>query len=248
MAADLVLSLFPGIGMLDSAFESEGFCVVRGPDILWGGDIRRFHPPAGTFDGVIGGPPCQAHSSFAAINAERGNRIAEDLVPEFARCILEAGPRWWLMENVPAVPDLKLPGFGVSRRLVDNRWFGMEQRRVRCFQFGAQGFPPRLDIGGSLAVLEASKVEATCLAKEGSAGRLTNKRVNGKQQTKYHPRRDWGRFCELQGLPAEFLEDAPFTNEARYRVVGNGVPIAMGRAIARAVKLAIADAEKAVRR
>src|SRR2546430_12673163 len=37
-------------------------CVVRGPDLLWGGDIRRFHPPAGKFDGVIGGPPCQLFS------------------------------------------------------------------------------------------------------------------------------------------------------------------------------------------
>ena len=54
----LVLSLFPGIGMLDHAFELEGFCTVRGPDVLWGGDIRRFHPPAGVFDGVIGGDPC----------------------------------------------------------------------------------------------------------------------------------------------------------------------------------------------
>jgi hypothetical protein len=26
-----VLSLFPGIGLLDMAFEEEGFCVVRGP-------------------------------------------------------------------------------------------------------------------------------------------------------------------------------------------------------------------------
>ena len=33
----LVLSLFPGIGLLDMAFEAEGFCVVRGPDLLWGG-------------------------------------------------------------------------------------------------------------------------------------------------------------------------------------------------------------------
>ena len=37
----LVLSLFPGIGLLDMAFELEGFCVVRGPDVLWGGDIKR---------------------------------------------------------------------------------------------------------------------------------------------------------------------------------------------------------------
>lgn len=26
----LVLSLFPGIGLLDMAFEEEGFCIVRG--------------------------------------------------------------------------------------------------------------------------------------------------------------------------------------------------------------------------
>jgi site-specific DNA-cytosine methylase len=45
----LVLSLFPGIGLLDRAFEEEGFCVVRGPDLLWGGDIKTFHPPAGKF-------------------------------------------------------------------------------------------------------------------------------------------------------------------------------------------------------
>lgn len=33
----MILSLFPGIGLLDMAFEEEGFCVVRGPDLLWGG-------------------------------------------------------------------------------------------------------------------------------------------------------------------------------------------------------------------
>src|SRR6266852_4876882 len=63
-----VLSLFPGIGLLDMAFEEEGFCVVRGPDLLWGGDIRRFHPPAGKFDGVIGGPPCQMFSRMRHLN------------------------------------------------------------------------------------------------------------------------------------------------------------------------------------
>jgi len=34
MTQPLVLSLFPGIGLLDMAFEQEGFCVVRGPDML----------------------------------------------------------------------------------------------------------------------------------------------------------------------------------------------------------------------
>jgi DNA (cytosine-5)-methyltransferase 1 len=61
----LVLSLFPGIGLLDMAFEEEGFCVVRGPDLLWGGDVYTFHPPVGKFDGVIGGPPCKRWSRLA---------------------------------------------------------------------------------------------------------------------------------------------------------------------------------------
>jgi antitoxin component of MazEF toxin-antitoxin module len=35
----LVLSLFSGIDLLGRRFEAEGFCVVRGLDIIWGGDI-----------------------------------------------------------------------------------------------------------------------------------------------------------------------------------------------------------------
>jgi len=36
-----VLSLFPGIGLLDSAFEEQGFTVVRGPDLLWSDDLSH---------------------------------------------------------------------------------------------------------------------------------------------------------------------------------------------------------------
>lgn len=52
--SQLVLSLFPGIGLLDIPFEESGFCVVRGPDLLFGGDIRKFNPPAGRFWNVEG--------------------------------------------------------------------------------------------------------------------------------------------------------------------------------------------------
>jgi DNA (cytosine-5)-methyltransferase 1 len=49
-----------------------------------------------------------------------------------------------------------------------------------------------------------------------------------------------------QGLPPDFLEDAPFTLEGKIRVVGNGVPLPMGRAVAEAVKRALsADARAA---
>lgn len=90
MNNDLALSLFPGIGLLDMAFEEAGFCVVRGPDVLWGGDVKRFHPPAGRFDGIIGGPPCQAFSQlrYMVIRRHGVEALAENLIPEFD-CFLE---------------------------------------------------------------------------------------------------------------------------------------------------------------
>lgn len=56
--SQLVLSLFPGIDLLGKGFEAEGFCVIRGPDLLFGGDVREFHVPANRFDAIIGCPPC----------------------------------------------------------------------------------------------------------------------------------------------------------------------------------------------
>ena len=41
----VVLSLFPGADLLGRAFEQLGFCVVRGPELLLGQDIRDFHVP-----------------------------------------------------------------------------------------------------------------------------------------------------------------------------------------------------------
>ena len=94
----LVLSLFPGIGLLDRAFEEEGFCIVRGPDVLWGGDIRRFHPPAGRFNGIIGGPPCQAFSRLAHMVRHNGYEPKfGNLIPEYERCVDEGQPDWLLM-------------------------------------------------------------------------------------------------------------------------------------------------------
>lgn len=45
--------------------------------------------------------------------------------------------------------------------------------------------------------------------------------------------------CRLQGLPTDFLQDAPFTKEGKLKAVANGVPIPMGRALARAIKEAL---------
>lgn len=221
-APGLILSLFPGVDLFGRAFELEGFCVVRGPDRILGGDIRAFHPVPGRFDGVIGGPPCPDFS-----RARRGppSGYGLEMLAEFARCVAQAAPAWWLMENVPAVPDLVIPGYSHQRLDLDPRDFGGRQSRLRHFQFGSRD-SPRLIVDRS--VTARVHVEPCALASEGQ-------RSN---------RRSWDRYCALQGLD-EPLDLSEFTLSGRYRLVGNGVHIGVGRALARAV-LALGVTDQAV--
>lgn len=219
--SQLVLSLFPGIGLLDMAFEEEGFCVVRGPDLLWGGDIRRFHPPAGKFDGVIGGPPCPAFSSAANVARAAGKTVKADLIPEFARVVREVAPRWWVMENTTgAYPP------AVGRCFVadmDNRWVGGTQHRVRRFWSSLELF-----WGPDLVTLEAVERQPTA---------CTSIWKNGRQQ-RATSRKDVERVRIAQDLPADFALPA-FRVEVQVQAIVNGVPLPMGRAVARAVKRAL---------
>jgi hypothetical protein len=41
------------------------------------------------------------------------------------------------------------------------------------------------------------------------------------------------------GLPENFLDGSPFTLEGKFKILGNGVPLPLGRVIARAVRLSI---------
>lgn len=225
---NLVLSLFPGIGLLDMAFEQEGFCVVRGPDVLWGGDIRNFHPPAGKFDGVIGGPPCQAFSTMQFLNRSRSAVPSfGNMIPEFERVIHEARPTWFVMENVINAPAPRLNGYAIKTTVVNNRQFGEKQSRTRKLW---TPFPLHLEVG----VFEHEEVEPAVLASELSKGKPLGTRKN------YPNKRTFADLCELQGLPRDF--DLPgFTVEAKGRAVGNGVPLPMGRAIAKAVRAALGE-------
>src|SRR5439155_6131868 len=108
------------------------FCVVRGPDLLWGGDIRRFHPPAMTFDGILGGPPCQTHSAASEI---RGTD-KEDLIPEFIRCVEEARPKWFLMENVVGAPLPTAFDYETYSVVLCDHWVGGLTMRRRRFTLG----------------------------------------------------------------------------------------------------------------
>lgn len=226
-----VLSLFPGIGLLDMAFEEVGFCVVRGPDVLWGGDVKRFHPPVGRFDGVIGGPPCPYHSEIGRLVRYNGHETAPDLIPEYERCVSESRVEWFVMENVPGSPAPRVEGYAIHQFKLDNWWTGGEQGRERLFSFGILG-DQVVDLRRFIeyAPLCPPRRAYTVLAGHGP--------VAG-QRSRGLPGYSIAEMCELQGLPADHLDSAPFTVHGKKYAVGNGVPLPMGRAIARAVKAAL---------
>lgn len=245
--SDLVLSLFPGIGLLDRAFEDEGYCVVRGPDVLWGGDVRRFHPPAGVFDGVIGGPPCQLWSALKHLNPRAGERDG-NLIPEFERVVREARPGWLLMENVPKAPEPAVPGYTIRSLVLNNRWLGAVQDRTRRFSFGT---PCGLALVIDIALFESPLYSQAVT----SSARLVPVAIGGSGKVKRTYTADGARhgpsagrrmaisdMLILQGVSPSLLDRAPFTDAGKRKVIGNGVPVPMGRAIARAVRAAMQQA------
>lgn len=179
----LILSLFPGIGLLDRAFEEVGFCVVRGPDLLWGGDIHWFDPPSGRFDGIIGGPPCQAFSRLRHLVEHNGLKSAPNLIPEFERCVNAAQPEWFLMENVPASPLPLCSCYSTSCTVVNNRWVGGEQERTRKFTLGLRRRAP-VDLQQFIewAALEPfEKSPAVCASGGVKPGIPTDRRIRAER-------------------------------------------------------------------
>lgn len=218
----LVLSLFPGIGLLDRPFREAGFCVVAGPDLLTGGDVRDFRGVAGRFDGIIGGPPCQGFSSFNRFRKDETHPSvvnSRSTLREFIRVVDECRPAWFLCENVPAVPDVIAPGFSVQRLSLSDAECGGVQIRVRHVQFGhVDGWKIR----PKRTVNHRSKI-----------GRKA-KAITTKPVSKWH---NWAEHCRRQGLdkPPDL---SSWTREGKFRAIGNGVPLSMGRVLAAAVECA----------
>ncbi len=238
----LVLSLFPGIGLFDAAFEAEGFCVVRGPDLIWGGDVGRFSPPAGRFDGVIGGPPCQTHSPLAALVRHNGGRSAPCKISEFERVVAEADPRWFVMENVVGAPAPGVSGYAVQSDVVRDYWCGGVTLRRRRFSFGLRqrdSSTPLPRWAVETLALHRSDPEPSALA-SGSEWCAVDGRPAGsktRETVKNHLRK--------QGLRPDFFDHSPFTVREQVRLLGNGVPLALGRAVARSVRSLIYGAGSA---
>ena len=241
----------PGIDLLGYAFKLEGFCVVQGGDVIFGGDVRTEHYPPGKFDGIISGPPCQAFSQLRHIIKATGHRPSfGNLIPEFERVVAEAQPGWWLMENVKDAPLPVVPGYGAWSTLLNNRQLGQRQNRVRRWTFGVPG-PHYTVLMIETQLWEHPEFEhtATC-GHAGTLARVDRRRAGKPGSVREYRtgtaclgqnfKTNWA-FRELkrkQGLPESF--DLPgMTVAAKCKAVGNGVPMAMGQALAKAVLAAM---------
>lgn len=219
-----MLSLFPGLGLLDRAFEEAGCTVVRGPDKLWGGDVRGFRVPADRFDGVIGGPPCQFASSAGEILGSE----AVDLIPEYVRLVNEARPTdprrqfFSVMENValarksPAIPRAWHPA------KIRDYDVGGETSRTRFFWTW-----PFMVMEPARRPGDASHAVMASTAKRGSGSYCDDKGfLRGDL-----PLEEYERLQGCPGATAELVKRGA-SRSLCVHLLGNGVPLAMGRYIA----------------
>jgi len=143
--------------------------------------------------------------------------------------VAAAGPAWFVMENVMTAPLPTVPGYIVKDSVLNNRWFGEPQDRKRRISFGtAAGWALIID---GLAALEAYEYVATITAAHGGGRHRMRGRI-----------RDCSRAdaLRLQGCPADFFGPcSPFTAAAQKKMIVQGVPLPMGRAVARAVRRAV---------
>lgn len=254
----LVLSLFPGIGLLDMAFEEAGFCVVRGPDLLWGGDVRGWRIAPNRFDGIIGGPPCKRFSPLANIvRAVHGEEsVAPDLIPEFVNLVEWGMPSWFLMENVPLAPLPEPKRYKVRDQIIRDVWVGGATTRERRFTFGALHAPTAATWQIQTQALHAIEAKPTVTTNSGGRRKVLKHgpdgRALGHQGHADHHRLQWRTIEAMaadQGVPPEFIarmkEHGAFTAKALRVGIGNGVPLPMGRAVAQAVVRAVCQKQAA---
>lgn len=205
--SQLVLSIFPGIDLLGKAFSENGFCVVTGPDLIYGGDIRSFTVPENYFDGVIGGSPCQG---FSGLNRTGNDYNSIEMLGEYCRIVTQAKPRWFLLENVVRVPDISIKNYFSQRFNLDAGWY-CDYFRLRTFQFGH--LENKLLNPPISPLLKKNMLGGAALATDN---------------------RTFKEICQAQGLPDDF--DLPSFNVAgKKRSVGNGVPLCLGRVVAKMI-------------
>lgn len=148
-----ILSICTGMGLLDRAFKDAGHEVIPGCEIdpemrqmyrALCGDQHLTHDLADLpalvsgqhFDGIIGGPSCQAHTKLRAIRAPK----FPDLTPLVLSLLESIKFDWFVFENVVAIA---IPG-AVHTRLNAMHFHSPHQSRSRWFTHHGIAPPPKI--------------------------------------------------------------------------------------------------------
>lgn len=214
MAAQLILSIFTGAGLLDKAFKEKGFVVVSAGDIILNHDICDFIGIKNKFDGIIGGPRCQ---DFSKANRNKPDLLTSygfKMLNEYKRVVLECQPSWALLENVADTPDLIIEGYTHQRIDINQSWYE-DVNRLRHIQFYSKLDNPfflHWDRGVTQQD-NKNKCDSAALASDS---------------------RTYKELLKLQGLPLN-LDFPDFTVKGKKKLIGNGVPLSIGRILAQSV-------------
>lgn len=153
-----VLDLFSGMGGFSHGFAKAGFSVT-GVDIAEDAKVVYEMLPSskfiiadlskelisGTYDYVIGGPPCRPWSSVNL--TKRGNEHRDyGLVQKFADNVINVNPSGFILENVPPlrgdpqfqkqIKRLKRSGYSISVNTYRYSDYGAATSRRRLFAVG----------------------------------------------------------------------------------------------------------------
>lgn len=177
-----VLSLFSGTGGLDLGLEMAGFqtvmCVDNDPEScktlrhnrpdweVFEGDIRQFEP-VGSFDLVVGGPPCQG---FSTAGKGDPNDPRNFLWKEYFRVVERVRPKVILLENVAGmmhkknahhvndfVSKLNSIGYLANFAVLDASDFSVPQNRKRLIIAAGLGWKPELPKPSGIAKKVSAK-------------------------------------------------------------------------------------------
>ena len=157
-----VLDLFCGAGGLSLGFRDAGFSVLGADINQYSAEIYSINnigkfieidlagdSVAGTFDVVIGGPPCRPWSS---INRQKRGLLHQDysLLERFFDHVFEIRPRAFILENVPPLgsdekfsllkDDATREGYSVDSQSLEYLDFGVATKRRRLFTVGFRDF------------------------------------------------------------------------------------------------------------
>ena len=144
---------------------------------------------------------------FSSLKRDKSD-YSQLMLNEYIRVVNEAQPQWWLLENVANVPTIKIDGYKQQRMDINQGWYS-DTSRLRHIQFGSKSNKLlNIDRG----VIDGVKQSCALATDE----------------------RGFRELCDIQGLPTDF--DLPdFNVTGKKKMVGNGVPLSIGRVLAKEV-------------